>query len=76
MMNVGKYAVMRQSHASRNMKFRVLRDSYGSAVAEAQRMYTQCVAETGNPEIRFFVVRLVDVVGVVDGRLEPGGKER
>jgi hypothetical protein len=53
----GKFCVMRESRTHKNMRFASLHDDALLANEEAERMNTL------HPELRFMVVRVVNVVG-------------
>jgi hypothetical protein len=72
----GCYVVMRHEHRQAAMRCRMLHPTYASAHAEAQRLCGASIEEVG-PEkaAKFYVLRIVDRVGIFDDRLVSGGVE-
>lgn len=74
-MAVGRWAVMRHSYQCKSVTSRVINGTRDEAVAAAQAMFARAMQEGGfvNPP-RFYVVQLVSVVGMIDGKLRDGSE--
>lgn len=71
---VGGYAVMRHSN-SRKMQCAMIHDDYTSALDESRRLFAESVERNGiDGACRFYVLRIVDRVGIFGRVLEQGGK--
>lgn len=70
---IGKFAVMRHDKQTQQTKFRVLLDTYEAALNRARDLYVDSMAD-GHTGSMYYVVKIVDVVGMVDGGLRGGGK--
>ena len=66
----GTHAVMRHSRTSpKKMKFTCWRESRAAALDEAQRLAAKLAGESAGQDVCFYVLQVVDRVGIIDGKL-------
>ena len=72
---LNKFAVMRYMLSSKNMRFKSLHETEADALAEARRLTGELIAKVGTSlNTCYYVIQIIDAVGVVKGRLQQGGR--
>ena len=73
--SLNKFAVMRHMLSSKNMRFKSLHETEAEALEEARRLTSVSIAEKGTElDVCYYVVQIIDAVGVIKGRLQQGGR--
>lgn len=73
--SINKFAVMRHMLTSKNMRFKSLHDTEAEALEEARRLTGVAIAEKGAElNVCYYIIQVIDAVGVIKGRLQQGGR--